>query len=158
MADFENYIYNLPVPNCAPLIDENYFEKLIPGYRTNSVTGRDVIDVDIKEMENVIKGGSIYQSKRDKSRDITVNFTISTDTLEQYHKSFDDVKGRLSLERSQFIFKDEQDVFYKGVISSVTENKLNTSGSDIFAGTGSFVIHCSDPYKYSVQEYRFRVD
>ena len=53
----------------------------------------------------------------------------------------------------QLIFRDEDSVYYVGNVSGVSTGRLDAGGSGVIASAGQISIHCSDPYKYSVEEY-----
>lgn len=152
-----DYISNLEKPTYAPSFNGVYFEDVIPGYRTTDVTGREAYQGDTTELSSEIRDGALFQRNRRQSREITVKFAITTDSNEQYRKSTDKLKGLTlnygidPIEKTEFqiIFRDENDKFYRGVITNLTMEKF----VDYASGTGEFTIHCADPFKYSLTEY-----
>lgn len=152
-----DYISNLDRPSYAPSFDGVFLEDVIPGYRTNEVTGRESLQSGVTELSSEIRDGALFTRNRRSPREITVKFAITVDSQDEYIKSANKLKGTLlnygedPIERTEFtvIFLDELDKYYKGVISNLTLNKL----VDYSNGSGEFVIHCADPFKYSVQEY-----
>lgn len=152
-----DYISNLDRPSYAPSFDGTYFDGTILGYRTNSVEGRDSIQSSITELSSEIRDGALFRRNRRQTREITVKFAITTDSPKELHDSADKLKGLITnysgnvIEKSEFkvIFDDEPDKFYKGVITNFTMEQLVNANN----ASGQFVIHCSDPFKYSVDVY-----
>lgn len=152
-----DYISSLDKPTYAPSFNGVYLEDVIPGYRTTDVTGRESMQSEIKELSSSIRNGALFVRNKRKPRDITVKFAITTDSNESYRKATDKLKGfalrfeQDYIEQTEFqvIFRDESDKYYTGVIGNVTTEKLVNYSS----GSGSFVIHCADPCKYSLKEY-----
>lgn len=152
-----DYVSSLDRPSYAPTIDGIYLEDVIPGYRTTDVTGRESYQTDVTELSSEIRDGALFQHTRLQPRDITVNFAVTTNTNAEYRKSTDKLKGLMlnygidPIVKTEFqiIFRDEPDKYYKGSISAFTMEKL----VDYTSGTGSFTIHCADPFKYSLAEY-----
>ena len=154
-----DYISSLDTPACCMTYDyfnttAVKFEELIPGYRTNSVTGRDTLSTEVTESTNKFKDGTDLERSRHQTRDITVTSTLVSETLEDHRKNLDLLKGYLHQKDPYgpmaIVFDDEPDVYYEGIISSITETELAVDG---YASTVVITIHCPKPYKYSLAEY-----
>lgn len=65
---------NLPAE--ALQINGEYIENQIDGYRTLYVTGRELLGSEISEMQIGTADGSVFQSKRNEPRTITVGYQI----------------------------------------------------------------------------------
>lgn len=141
---------SLSLPDCAVKVNGTYLEEIVVGYRTNSVKGREPMDVSITEVTVGNNNGSRYQRKRDETRTLTLSFVLLADTMPEYHVLMNKLKSVLHGEEQQFIFKDEPDVYYTGTVESIDADPLFTMEADGCSGTIS--IHCADPYKYSVKE------
>lgn len=154
-----DYISSLATPDCCMIFDyfnktRVKFEELIPGYRTNSVTGRDSLSTELTETTNKFKDGTDLERSRHQTRDITVTATLVSETTEAHRKNLDLLKGYLHRRDSDgsvaFVFADEPDVYYEGIVSSITETPLSTTDP---ASTITITLHCPKPYKYSTAEY-----
>ena len=177
--DYESYISHLSLPKCGfkfwyatsiNVLDETFgydptiLEEAIPGYRTNSVEGRDSLSSDISEITFNRRPGSGYREKRHQSRDLKIKYALVSNSEVHQRKQLNALRGLLHMDYWQYspyddsygkadqlyiIFNDEPDVFYKGVVSNITESKFVQN----FASTGEITIHCSDPFKYSVERH-----
>lgn len=138
------------LPAEALKINGEYIENLISGYRTLYVTGRELNETEITEIQIGMADGADYRGKRLVPRVITVGYQIISPTPEQYREKFNELCKILSQEQAQLIFADEPDKYYIGTKSEVGEvdaGKLNT--------VGEFTFYCCDPYKYAVTEKTF---
>ena len=123
-------------------------ERQIPGFLTNKTTGRDALSADITELTYSHRDGATYRSKRNLSRDITIEYTLTSVDEKTHRKKLNKLRSILmggEHEQAIFRFRDEPDVFYIGSVKSFTEAKFARS----FASNGQIQIHCSDPFKYS---------
>ena len=141
----------MPVANALPAeamsVNGTYIENEISGYRTLQVEGRELLESEISEMQMGFRDGSYYQQKRDVSRTLTITYQLLANDAEEFREKFNKLCQILDQEQMQIIFADEQDKFYTGTKSSVSQpdpGRLNV--------VSSFVIYCSDPYKYAVAE------
>lgn len=141
----------VPVANALPAeamsVNGTYIENEIAGYRTLQVEGRELLESEISEMQMGFRDGSYYQQKRDVSRPLTITYQLLANDAEEFREKFNKLCQILDQEQMQIIFADEQDKFYTGTKSSVSQpepGRLNV--------VSSFVIYCSDPYKYAVTE------
>lgn len=145
----KEYFSRLPLPECAVKVNDEYLERTIVGYRTSSVSGRNELSSDLFEKTIGDTGPTKYLYKKDKTRDILVQFALVADSLFEHEKLFNKLKGVLHADNSKFVFEDEPDVYYVGTVRDITCTRLDSSGSDAFASVGEIAIHCSNPYKYS---------
>lgn len=135
------------LPAEAVKIDGVFIEDKISGYRTLSVSGRELIGSEITEKQIGNRSGSEYSSKRTPTRDITVKYLMQCDNPEDFRDKFNILSGILSKEQVRFIFNDELDKYFIGTVSDigdVEEGRLNV--------TGEYIIHCTDPFKHSLVE------
>lgn len=154
----KEYFSRLPLPECAVKVNDEYLERTIVGYRTSSVSGRNELSSDLFEKTIGDTGPTKYLYKKDKTRDILVQFTLVADSRFEHEKLFNKLKGVLHADNSKFVFEDEPDVYYVGTVRDITCTRLDSSGSDAIASVGEIAIHCSDPYKYSTVEKKFTAD
>lgn len=128
-------------------------ERQIPGFLTTKTTGRDALSANITELSYNHRDGAIFRSKRNLSRDITIEYTLTSVDEKSHRKKLNKMRSILmGLEHEQavFRFRDEPDVFYVGSVKSITEAKFVRS----FASNGQIQIHCADPFKYSWKVYK----
>lgn len=149
----KEFYESLPLPDLCMSVNGVYLEEAIIGYRTSSVAGRDELSLDIDEIEIGYTRGARYRKKRDLTRDITVSYALVTDDVPSHTKAINKLKRILHDNNLQLIFRDEDSVYYVGNVSGVSTGRLDAGGSGVIASAGQISIHCSDPYKYSVEEY-----
>lgn len=144
-----NYVASLPHPKLSCSIDGIWLEDEVPGFRTSYVDGRESYSVNIEELTSKKIVGSRYVGRSLPVRELNIHYYITTDTYEQFQKSFNKLRSLLwSKEEKKIIFGDEPDVYFEGTAKSTTPkyivNKHNAEGD--------ITIHCSKPFKYSVKE------
>lgn len=135
------------LPSEALKLNGEYIENLISGYRTLNVTGRELVETEIDEVQIGFCDGSIYQKKRDVSRQITVYYRMKAESPEEFRDKYNQLCGILDKEQSQLIFADEPDKYFIGTKSDVEEVQPG-----LLCVTGNFTFECADLYKYAVTE------
>ena len=148
--DMTAYHSSLPLPDSATQINGEYLERSVVGYRTLSVEGRESLDVDITETTVGNSDGSTYRRKRDQTRTLKISYALCANSYSDYHSLYNKLKSILHDGELKIIFKDESDVYYTGVVESVSATPIDTV--DAVASQGDISIKCMDPYKYSVEE------
>lgn len=139
------------LPAEALQINGEYIENQIEGYQTLYVTGRELSESEINEIQIGNATGTEYQGKRNVQRTITVGFQLLCGTPEEFTERFNTLNGILNVEQARLIFRDEPDKYYIGTKSEVGDipsGRLNVKGE--------FAFYCCDPYKYSVAEKTFQ--
>lgn len=138
------------LPAEAVSVNGKYIENVIQGYRTMYVTGRELLESEIKEQQIGYTDGTEYKGKRNVSRVITVTYRLMANTPEAFRQRFNALNLVLNQEQMKFVFNDEPDKYFIGTKSTIDEvpgGRLNV--------ISSFDIYCADPYKYSVVEKTF---
>lgn len=146
-----DYIRNYPATSCRMHFGDTIIEELIPGYKTNYVSGRDSMMADVYEIDTEVRNFSRFRRRKRLKRELTVGFVIVSTTPEAYHIACNKLKGllfSLDSDDQEIWFEDESDVFYKGTVTNVTCDKF----ANISTGGGSITITCSDPRKYAREE------
>lgn len=143
-----NEVSESVLPSEALMINGDYIENLIEGYRTLQVIGREALTAELHSYESGVRDGSVLQSKRYPARYITVKFQLLADSPESFRSAFNKLAGILNVEEAELIFNDEPDKFFIGTPETIEEIPGGTNSV-----IGSFTIFCADPFKYSVQEY-----
>lgn len=136
------------LPSEALMINGEYIENLIPGYRTLNVSGREALSPEIETYETGIRDGSTLQNKRYPARIITVTYQLIAESNEAFREAYNQLGGILNVEEAELIFNDEPDKFFTGTPSAIGAVPPGRN-----AVKGEFELFCADPFKYSVVEY-----
>ena len=121
-----------------------YLENEIDGYRTLSVSGRELMEAEIKRDEIDGMDGATYRYRTVPSRTITVQYQLIAENASAFRTAFNKMNRILSAEQVKIIFADEDDKYF---IGTKTDNTEVDSGLNSIVG--EIEIECSDPYKYS---------
>ena len=125
-----------------------YFENVISRYRTLYVSGRELIESEITDLDTDTMNGSRYRRRRYKPRTITVGYQLIAKSNEAFREAYNKLNSLLDAEEAKLIFLDEPDKYYVGT---------KVDAGDVPAGrnaiTAELTFYCLDPFKYSVKEY-----
>ena len=136
------------LPAEALSINGEFIEELIPGYRTLNVQGREALSPEVVSFTTGAMDGSRLKSKRYPERILTVTYQLVAESNEAFREAYNKLGAILNVEEAELIFNDENDKFFVGTpctIDAVPPGKN--------AVVGKFEILCTDPFKYSVNEY-----
>lgn len=136
------------LPSEALMINGEYIENQISGYRTLNVSGREALSSDVVSYTTGVRDGSRIKSKRYPERIIIVKYQLLADSNEAFREAYNKLGGILDVEEAELIFNDEQDKFYIGTPCVIGEVPPGTNSV-----VGEIEILCADPFKYSVVEY-----
>lgn len=136
------------LPAEAMKLNGEYLENQVSGYRTLYVSGRELLAPELTTVEVGRRDGVLYRSRRYPERVITVGFQLIAPSNEAFRAAFNKLSGLLHVEEAELIFADEPDKFFRGTPSEIGDIEPGRN-----AVTGEIVFTCSDPFKYSVQEY-----
>ena len=136
------------LPSEALKINGIYIENEISGYRTLYVSGREAMSPELTTYETGIRDGAVMQNKRYPARTITVGYQLIAKSNSDFRAAYNKLNRLLDVEEAELIFADEPDKFFIGTPSEAEEVE---PGSNVV--TGEFAILCTDPFKYSTQEY-----
>ena len=134
---------DLPIE--AVSIDGSYIEDMIPGYKTITTTGREALTPEVESYTVGSSDGSTIKYIRHPERKITVEYFIQGNSMPDLRSKLDHLNNILSSDESDFVFNDEDSVFYTGKAlpqESITKYKNGLAGS--------YVIYCPYPFKRSV--------
>lgn len=143
-ADYDNGIYD----------GSKTLEDLLPGFLTESVSGREGYSKEISETSIGKRYGATYDYAQGETRDLKIKFSIATEQ-NNYTALCDKLKSILmNTYQSDYpqlglIFTDDPSCYYLGTTSSIEISQLNTAGSDYTSAKGTITFHCSDPYKHA---------
>ena len=127
-----------------------YLENEIDGYRTLSVTGRELMESEVTDQEIDGIDGSYYRYKTTPARTITVKYQLRAKGSREYREAYNKMNKLLSGEQVKVIFNDESDKYFIGTKTSNTQ--VDGGGNNVI---GESEIYCSDPRKYSTTEKEF---
>ena len=125
-----------------------YFEDEIKGYRTLNVTGREALDSEVDVIETKARNGARFRSRRHLPRIITVRYQIEAKSPQELMEKYNRLNHLLDAEEATMIFHDEPDKFFIG-----TKQKMSPPKEGNLCTKGEFELYCSDPFKYSVEQY-----
>ena len=127
-----------------------YLENEIDGYRTLSVTGRELMESEVTDQEIDGIDGSYYRYKTTPARTITVKYQLRAKGSREYREAYNKMNKLLSGEQVKVIFNDESDKYFIGTKTSNTQ--VDGGSNNVI---GEIEIYCSDPRKYSTTEKEF---
>lgn len=136
------------LPSEALQINGDFIEVLVPGYRTLTVSGRELLSPELTSYETGSRDGATLKQKRIPARIITVKYQLIAKSNEEFREAYNKLADILNVEEAELIFNDEQDKFYKGTPSNFSTVEAGTNSV-----IGEFELYCADPFKYSVVEY-----
>ena len=136
------------LPSEALMINGEFIENLISGYRTLSVEGREALSPELTTYETGVRDGSALKSRRYPARTITVKYQLITNSNEEFRSAYNQLAAILDVQNAELIFNDEQDKFFIGTPSAMGPVEPGRN-----AVIGEIDFFCADPFKYSVAEY-----
>ena len=149
-----NETQGLPhLPSEAMQFNGKWLEEEIPGYRTLYVSGRETLAAEISSSEVGTSDGALFEYRRYEPRTIRVGYQLIAENSWAFREAFNRLNGILDAQQVQISFNDELDKYYIG-----TKTKLDDIPSGTNAVTGEIEIYCTDPFKYSVQEFTAHPD
>lgn len=138
------------LPSEAMNFNGKFLENEINGYRTLTVSGRELIGSEFKAKKIEGLDGTIWKEKYLKPRTITVKYQINASSNKEFRDAYNKMNLLLSGEQVKIYFNDETDKYFIGT---------KTSNDEVEGGTnyviGEIEIYCSDPRKYSTTEKEF---
>lgn len=136
------------LPSEALMLNGEYIENQISGYRTLHVQGREALSPEINTYETGIRDGSKLKNKRFPARTIIVTYQLIAESNEAFREAYNQLGGILNIEDAEMIFADEPDKYFIGTPVVIGEIE---PGKNSVIGTIEFL--CTDPFKYSCVEY-----
>lgn len=127
-----------------------FLENEIDGYRTLSVTGRELTESEVTDQEIDGMDGSYYRYKTTPARTITVKYQLRARGSREFREAYNKMNKLLSGEQVKVIFNDESDKYFIGTKTSNTQ--VDGGSNNVI---GEIEIYCSDPRKYSTTEKEF---
>ena len=129
-------------------INGTIIENAIAGFNSFNVSGRNMPETELETVTVGSRDGDVFKAKRYAGRTLTVSYALIAATESELMRKFERLNAILDAEDAQIIFGDDPSVFYIGTKTGITEPQ----GAQI-AMSGKIEFYCSNPYKYSVEEY-----
>ena len=136
------------LPAEALQFNGQWLDQVIPGFRTLNVSGREMIETEITDLQIGTANGSKYRRKRYPSRFITVKYQLIADSPSDFRAAYNQLNQLLSAEEARLIFNDEPGMDFVGTKSGGSSPEPGSNNV-----TGEIEFYCSDPFKYSVEEH-----
>lgn len=131
------------LPSEAMLLDGVPLEEQLDGYRTLSVSGREIMKQDIETVRRT-GNGSIFLRSSYPSRVITVRYELKATDNAQFRELYNRLNKLLKGSQRELRFVDEPEFAFYGTFSDA---------SDVPPGVntviGDFSFFCADPFKYA---------
>lgn len=138
------------LPAEAMLIDGQYIENLVPGYRTLQVGGRELLKQSATSNAIGISDGEMLEYVRNPSREITVGFQLVAADDEAFRTAFYKLSGILHGYTHQISFNDDLSVYWNAVLTDVDDVPKGRN-----AITSSFTLFVPDGIAHSVATKTF---
>lgn len=133
------------LPAEAMLIDGQYIENLVPGYRTLQVGGRELLKQSATSNVIGISDGETLEYVRNPSREITVGYQLIADDDDAFRTAFYKLSGILHGDTHQVSFNDDLSVYWNAVLTDVDDVPKGRN-----AITSSFTLFVPDGIAHSV--------
>lgn len=138
------------LPAEAMLIDGQYIENLVPGYRTLQVGGRELLKQSATSNPIGISDGETLEYVRNPSREITVGYQLIADDDKAFRTAFYKLSGILHGDTHQVSFNDDLSVYWNAVLTDVDDVPKGRN-----AITSSFTLFVPDGIAHSVATKTF---
>ena len=140
----ESLYYTLPTE--AVSINGRYLERIIDGYRTLYVEGRESLGIELDTYSVGTADGVRLRNRRYPARELKVGFQLIAGTAEEFRQRFNQLNNILSIGEADFIFNDERDKFFSGY--PVMDANIETGTNSV---KGEWTIYCAYPFKRSLE-------
>lgn len=140
----ESLYYSLPTE--AVSINGRYLERIIDGYRTLYVEGRESLGIELDTYSVGTADGVRLRNRRYPARELKVGFQLIAGTAEEFRQRFNQLNNILSIGEADFIFNDERDKFFSGY--PVMDANIETGTNSV---KGEWTIYCAYPFKRSLE-------
>ena len=139
------------LPEEAMCFNGVYIENEIEGYRTLSVSGRELMASEIGSTTIDGRNGAEFRHSTYPARTITVRYQLSCADSRTFREAFNKLNGLLSAKQAKVSFADEPDKYFIGTRAGSTEPDDGTNCTK-----GEFEILCTDPFKHSSAAKEFK--
>jgi len=134
------------IPTSAMIYKGVFIERLIEGYQTLSVEGREMYSLN-HEIQELQYGGIITNTKL-PARVLTIKYKLEDKDSESLQNKFDELMAFLFSEEDVLIqFNDDLEYFFKGRYQAADQVPGDTNSI-----ISTFTVICGDPYKYGKEQ------
>ncbi|KXT61476.1 distal tail protein Dit [Lactococcus sp. DD01] len=134
------------IPTSAMIYKGTFIERLIEGYQTLSVEGREMYSLN-HEMQELQYGGIITNTKL-PARVLTIKYKLEDKDSESLQNKFDELMAFLFSGEDVLIqFNDDLEYFFKGRYQAAEQVPGDTNSI-----ISTFTVICGDPYKYGKEQ------
>ena len=148
MYEFIDTTQSSPTSNVLPAeavqFDGKWLDRIIPGFRTLNVTGRETIGADFITREKPLSHGLRYIRRKYPPRTITVRYQLTAATPSAFRTAYNQLNAALDKENGKLIFNDESDKYFLGTREAMADPEPGLNQV-----TGEISFYCADPFKYS---------
>lgn len=129
-------------------INGTIVDNAIAGFHTFKVTGRNIPETELETVTVGNRNGDVYKRKRYTGRTLSVAYALVASTEYELKRKFERLNAILDAPEAKIIFGDDSGVYYIGTKTGITEPEGEKT-----AMAGKIDFYCSNPFKYSVEEY-----
>ena len=136
------YFHEEWLPTVAMNFDGGFIEHIVSGYRTLTVSGREMLGVELTTED--VANGCIVTEERLPARELVITYQLDADSSEELLTRFKQLESLLMTGKDvPIFFNDERDWVYYGRLSAVDSVPVESNSV-----VSSFTILCSDPKRY----------
>lgn len=147
MSEYESIIkgnYDTQgLPSECLILKGQAIEDIIEGYRTLSVSGRELVPKKVRGVSSEGMNGQLFLGSNYEPRPITIKYQLTTKNNEDFRKSYEKLNFILSENEMEIKFLDDLEHSFFGTLSDVGGVPEGTNSV-----VSTFTLLCSDPFKY----------
>lgn len=130
------------LPTVAMNFDGGFIEHIVSGYRTLTVSGREMLGVELTTED--VANGCIVTEERLPARELVITYQLDANSSEELLTRFKQLESLLMTGKDvPIFFNDERDWVYYGRLSAVDSVPAESNSV-----VSTFTILCSDPKRY----------
>lgn len=130
------------LPTVAMNFDGGFIEHIVSGYRTLTVSGREMLGVELTTED--VANGCIVTEERLPARELVITYQLDANSSEELLTRFKQLESLLMTGKDvPIFFNDERDWVYYGRLSAVDSVPVESNSV-----VSAFAILCSDPKRY----------
>ena len=130
------------LPTVAMNFDGGFIEHIVSGYRTLTVSGREMLGVELTTED--VANGCIVTEERLPARELVITYQLDANSSEELLTRFKQLESLLMTGKDvPIFFNDERDWVYYGRLSAVDSVPVESNSV-----VSTFTILCSDPKRY----------
>ena len=135
---------NNTLPAEAIKFNNQWLDRVVPGFRTLSVSGRESMQSEITNRDHTTAHGKRFIRKQYPPRIITVRYRMEASSSSYFRAAFNQLNSLLNADEKQIIFNDEPTKYFIG-----TRQGMSDTEPGMNCVTGEIEFYCSDPFKYA---------